>query len=138
MPTPPPLPPDRPDLAERYGVTARRSRVPVGLAIVGVTLVGLVLALAWGLSQRDTGIRAGVLRYGDITPESITIEVQVVRPAGTAVRCDVAAVGEAQIDVGAARIDIPAEGEAEVVVSATIPTASPPKAARLLGCVPAV
>jgi hypothetical protein len=118
-------------------VSARQSRVPLGLAIVGVTLVGLLLVLGWALSQRDSGIRAGVLRYGDITPESITIQVQVVRPVGTAVRCDVAAVGDAQIDVGAARIDIPAEGDAQVVVSATIPTASPPKGARLLGCVPA-
>ncbi len=137
VPTPPPLPPDRPDLAARYGVAGGHSRVPLGLAMVGVVLVGLLAVLVWSLSQRETGVRAGVLSYGDITPTSITIEVEVVRPVGMAVRCDVAAVGEGQVDVGAAGIDVPTQGEARVVVSTEIPTASPPKGARLIGCRPA-
>jgi hypothetical protein len=137
VPTPPPLPPDRPDLAARYGVGRPRTRVPLGLAVIGAALLGLLAVVAWSLSQRETGVRAGVLSYGDITPTSITIEVEVVRPLGTAVRCDVAAVGVGQVDVGAAVIDVPADGEARVVASTQIPTASAPKGARLIGCRPA-
>lgn len=136
VPSTPPLPPDRPDLAERYGVSRRtwRSRGP--LIVVAIVLVGLVAATLWGLDQRSTGVQAAVLTYGDITESSITITVEVVRDPIQPVVCDVAAVGANQIDVGAERIEVPTGGERRVVVSATIETASPPLAARLLSCVP--
>lgn len=136
MPSVPPLPPNRPDLAERYGVPGRtwRSRAPLG--VVALVLVGLLAATAWGLSQRSSGVRAGVLSYGDITESSITITLEVVREPDQGVVCDVAAVGENQIDVGAARIDVPTGGERRVVVSTPIDTASAPLGARLLSCQP--
>jgi hypothetical protein len=117
-------------------VGRRRWQSSVPLVLIGIVLTGLMAATAWGLAQRSTGVRAGVVSYGDITPDSITITVEVVRPADQAAVCDVAAVGDNQVDVGAARVDVPADGEERVVVSATINTASPPKAARLLGCRP--
>ena len=77
-----------------------------------------------------------MLGYGDITPTSITITLEVVRNPEVSVVCDVAAVGENQVDVGAERIDVPAGGGERAVVRAVIETASDPKAARLLSCQP--
>jgi hypothetical protein len=136
VPSVPPLPPDRPDLAERYGVASRtwRSRTP--LAVAAVLLVGLLAATGWGLAQRSTGVQVGVLSYGDITESSITITLEVVRDPDQRVVCDVAAVGQNQIDVGAARIDVPTGGERRVVVSTAIQSASAPLGARLLSCQP--
>lgn len=136
MPSLPPLPPDRPDLAERYGVASGTWRTRVPLAILGLVIVGLVASTLWGLSQRSTGVQAGVLTYGEITESSITITVEVVRDPDQTVVCDVAAVGENQIDVGAERIEVPVGGERRVVVSTAIDTATPPLAARLLACRP--
>lgn len=136
MPSLPPLPPDRPDLAERYGVGQRSWQQRAPLVALAVGLVLLLVAAGWGLSQRSTGVRAGVLTYGDITESSITITVEVVRDPEQVVVCDVAAVGENQIDVGAERIDVPTGGTERVVVSAVIDTATSPKAARLLSCRP--
>lgn len=136
VPSIPPLPPNRPDLEERYGVASGTWRSWAPLAIVGVALIGLLVLAAWGLDQRSTGVRAGVLAYGDITESSITITIEVVRDPDRAVVCDVAAVGENQIDVGAARVDVPTGGESTVVVSTVIDTASAPLAARLLSCQP--
>ena len=136
MPTVPPLPPDRPDLAERYGTTGSAWRDRLPLIVVGLVIVGMLVATGWGLAQRSSGVRAGVLTYGDITESSITITLEVLRDPEQAVVCDVAAVGDLQIDVGAARVDVATGGSERAVVSATIPTASPPKAARLLACQP--
>jgi hypothetical protein len=136
VPTLPPLPPDRPDLAQRYGQSDRTWRSWLPLALVGLLLAGLVVGTLVGLAQRSTGVQAGVLTYGDITEESITITVEVVRDPDLAVVCDVAAVGANQIDVGAERIEVPTGGERRVVVSTAIETASPPLAARLLACRP--
>jgi hypothetical protein len=97
-------------------------------------LVGMFVVLAWGLAARHTGLRAGVLGYGDITPVSVRITLEVSRPAGTDVVCDVAAVGEGKVDVGAARVEVPAGEDDPVVLDAVIETASPPVGARLLGC----
>lgn len=137
MPSLPPLPPDRPDLAERYGVSSRTWRTRLPLVVVAVVIVGLVAATLVGLSQRSTGIQAGVLTYGDITESSITITVEVRRDPSQPVVCDVAAVGANQIDVGAERIEVPTGGDRRVVVATVIETASPPLAARLLACLPA-
>lgn len=104
------------------------------MAVVFAVMLG---ATAWGLLERYTGVRAGVVAYGDITETSITITLQVVRPPDVPVVCDVAAVGENQIDVGAAQIAVPAGEPDEVIVSTIIETATPPKAARLLACRPA-
>ena len=117
-------------------MAARTWRSWAPLAIVGVALVGLLVAAGWGLAARSTGVRAGVLTYGDITESSITITIEVVRDPSREVVCDVAAVGENQIDVGAERIDVPTGGESRVVVSSVIDTATPPLAARLLSCQP--
>jgi len=136
VPATPPLPPDRPDLAERYGVGSRPWTSWAPLAIVGLVVAGLVVATFVGLSQRSTGVQAGVLTYGDITESSITIAVEVVRDPELPVVCDVAAVGDNQIDVGAERIQVPTGGDRRVVVSTAIETASPPLAARLLACRP--
>jgi Domain of unknown function (DUF4307) len=136
VPTPPPLPPDRPDLAQRYAVRSGSTRTAAGLAVVGLALVGMFAALVWGLADRHTGVRAGVLGYGDITPASVRITLEVSRPAGADVVCDVAAVGEDKVDVGAARVDVPAGGADPAVVDVVIETASPPVGARLLGCSP--
>ena len=137
VPSVPPLPPDRPDLAERYGVVDRGARQRLPLVIVGLVIVGMLVATGWGLAERSTGVRAGVLAYGDITPTSITITLEVVRDPDQPVVCDVAAVGDLQIDVGAARVEVPTGGGERAVVRSTIETASPPKAARLLTCQPA-
>lgn len=136
MPSAPPLPPDRPDLARRYGVRTGASRLPLGLAVVGLALVTMLGALGWGLAQRHTGLRAGVLAYGDITDSTVTITLEVSRPADMDVVCDVAAVGEGKVDVGAARVDVPAGGDDPAIVRVVIETASPPLGARLLGCQP--
>lgn len=136
VPSVPPLPPDRPDLAERYGVRAPSARSWLPLAVVALVLVGMLGVTAWGLAQRSTGIRAGVLTYGDITDEGITITIEVVRPVTQPVVCDVAAVGDNQIDVGAQRIVVPLGEPERRVLSTTIATASPPKAARLISCRP--
>ena len=104
--------------------------------IVGLVIVGMLVATGWGLAERSTGVRAGVLAYGDITPTSITITLEVVRDPDQPVLCDVAAVGDLQIDVGAARVEVPTGGGERAVVRSTIETASPPKAARLLTCRP--
>lgn len=136
MPTPPPLPSDRPDLAERYGVSRRSWSSSLPLVVVALVLVGMLGVTAWGLAQRSTGVRAGVLGFGDITEASITITLEVDRPPDQPVVCDVAAIGDLQVDVGAARIEVPTGGEQRVVVSGVIETAGPPKAARLLGCRP--
>lgn len=136
MPSLPPLPPDRPDLAQRYGQSDRTWRSWLPLALVGLLLAGLVVGTLVGLAQRSTGVQAGVLTYGDITEQSITITVEVVRDPDVRVVCDVAAVGANQIDVGAERIEVPTGGERRVVVSTAIETASPPLAARLLACRP--
>jgi hypothetical protein len=136
VPSVPPLPPDRPDLAERYGLTVPTWRARLPLLVLAVALVGVLLAAAWGLSQRSTGVRAGVLAYGDITESTVTITLEVVRDPEQAVVCDVAAVGDQQIDVGAERVEVPTGGDERVVVSVVIDTASPPLAARLLSCQP--
>jgi hypothetical protein len=117
-------------------VRSGSTRTAAGLAVVGIALVGMFAALVWGLSERSTGVRAGVLGYGDITPSSVQITLEVSRPAGTDVVCDVAAVGEGKVDVGAARVDVPAGGDDPAVVDVVIETASPPLGARLLGCSP--
>ena len=137
VPSVPPLPPDRPDLAKRYGVARRGARSRLPLVVIGLVIVGMLIATGWALAERSTGVRAGVLAYGDITPTSITITLEVVRDPDQPVVCDVAAVGELQIDVGAARVEVPTGGPERAVVRSTIETASPPKAARLLACQPA-
>jgi len=116
------------------GTRTWTSRAP--LVVLGLVIVGLVVATLVGLSQRSTGVQAGVLTYGDITESSITITVEVVRDPQQRLMCDVAAVGDNQIDVGAERIEVPPGGDRRVVVSTTIETASPPLAARLLACRP--
>jgi hypothetical protein len=136
VPSTPPLPPDRPDLARRYGVRTEGPVVPIGLAIVALALVAMLGALVWGLAQRNSGLRAGVLSYGDITTDTVTITLEVSRPAGMDVVCDVAAVGEGKVDVGAARVDVPAGADDPAIVAVVIQTASPPLGARLLGCQP--
>jgi len=136
VPSVPPLPPDRPDLQQRYGLSGPRWPSYLPLAVVGLVLVGLLAATAWGLVARSTGVRAAVLAYGDITASSITITLEVARDPAQPVVCDVAAVGENQVDVGAALVEVPTGGDERVVVRATIETASSPKAARLLGCRP--
>lgn len=136
VPSTPPLPPDRPDLARRYGVRTGGLRVPLGLAVVGLALVAMLGALVWGLAQRQTGLRVGVLSYGEITPSTVTITLEVSRPAGMDVVCDVAAVGEGKVDVGAARVDVPAGEDDPAIVPVVIETASAPLGARLLGCQP--
>ena len=116
------------------GTRTWTSRAP--LVVLGLVIVGLVVATLVGLSQRSTGVQAGVLTYGDITESSITITVEVVRDPQQRLMCDVAAVGDNQIDVGAERIEVPTGGDRRVVVSTAIETASPPLAARLLACRP--
>lgn len=106
------------------------------LVVVALVLVGMLVVTAWGLTQRSTGVRAGVLGFGDITEGSITITLEVDRPPDQPVVCDVAAIGDLQVDVGAARIEVPTGGDQRVVVSGVIETAGPPKAARLLACRP--
>jgi hypothetical protein len=130
------LPPDRPDLAERYGLTVPTWRARLPLVVLAVALIGALLAAAWGLSQRSTGVRAGVLAFGDITPSTISITLEVVRDPNQAVVCDVAAVGDQQLDVGAERVEVPIGGAERAVVTVVIDTASPPLAARLLSCQP--
>ena len=136
VPTVPPLPPDRPDLEERYGLTGPTWRRRLPLLVIGLVILGMLVATGWGLAQRSSGVRAGVLSYGDITDTSITITLEVVRDPQQPVVCDVAAVGDLQIDVGAARVDVPTGDRERAVVSVAIETASPPKAARLLACRP--
>lgn len=136
VPTVPPLPPDRPDLEERYGLTGPTWRRRLPLLVIGLVILGMLVATGWGLAQRSSGVRAGVLSYGDITDTSITITLEVVRDPQQPVVCDVAAVGDLQIDVGAARVDVPTGDPERAVVSVAIETASPPKAARLLACRP--
>lgn len=136
VPSVPPLPPDRPDLAERYGVTGHTWRRRGPLVVIALVILGMLVATGWGLAQRSTGVRAGVLSYGDITDTSIRITVEVVRDPQQPVVCDVAAVGDLQVDVGAARVDVPVGAPERAVVSVVIETASPPKAARLLACRP--
>lgn len=137
VPSVPPLPPDRPDLAQRYGLSAPPWRRRLPLLVIGLVIIGMLAATGWGLSQRSSGVRAGVLSYGEITDDSITITLEVVRDPALPVVCDVAAVGDLQVDVGAARVDVPTGEPARAVVSTVIETASPPKAARLLACRPA-
>lgn len=136
MPSVPPLPPDRPDLAERYGLNVPTWRTRLPLVVLAMALAGALLAAAWGLSQRSTGVRAGVLAFGDITSSTISITLEVVRDPDQAVVCDVAAVGDQQLDVGAERVEVPTGGDERVVVTVVIDTASPPLAARLLSCQP--
>lgn len=136
VPSVPPLPSDRPDLAERYGLTAPAWRRRLPLVVIGLVIVGMLVATGWGLAQRSSGVRAGVLSYGDITDASIRITLEVVRDPQQPVACDVAAVGDLQVDVGAARVDVPTGSPERAVVSVVIETASPPKAARLLACRP--
>ena len=121
VPSVPPLPPDRPDLAERYGVARRGARSRLPLVVIGLVIVGMLIATGWALAERSTGVRAGVLAYGDITPTSITITLEVVRDPGQPVVCDVAAVGELQIDVGAARVEASATEARAVAVKASVP-----------------
>ncbi len=104
--------------------------------VLAVALVGAVVAAGWGLSQRDNGVRAGVLTFGDITDSTISITLEVVRDPNQAVVCDVAAVGDQQLDVGAERAEVPIGGGERAVVTVVIDTASPPLAARLLSCQP--
>jgi hypothetical protein len=136
VPSVPPLPPDRPDLAERYGLNVPTWRTRLPLVVLAMALAGALLAAAWGLSQRSTGVRAGVLAFGDITSSTISITLEVVRDPDQEVVCDVAAVGEQQLDVGAERVEVPTGGDERVVVTVVIDTASPPLAARLLSCQP--
>jgi hypothetical protein len=135
VPSLPPLPPDRPDLAARYGVGARRRQalVPLGvLAALGLIVVGLFV---WGGALRaGEGVRAAIRSYDAQTATSITVTLEVVRPPGTPVVCDVAAVGEGRLDVGAVRIEVPPDPPQRILVPVTVETAGPPLAARLLGC----
>jgi hypothetical protein len=96
----------------------------------------MLAALVWGLAERDTGLRVGVLGYGDATADTIRITLEVSRPAGMDVVCDVAAVGEGKVDVGAARVEVPAGQDDPAIVRVVIETASRPLGARLVGCQP--
>lgn|GEM_PF-3301244 len=133
VPSPPPLPPGRPDLRERYGLQRRRSDW------IAPALLLALLALAVGLFVQGAANRAGQVRgavssYGAITSDSIEVTVEVVRPRGTAVACDVAAVGEGQLDVGIGEVRFMADGPARVRASTVVETAAPPLGARLLEC----
>ncbi len=135
VPSLPPLPPDRPDLLERYGAGRRPWTSVAPLVALGALLVVMVgLFAASGFDQAAAEVRSGISSFGDITPTSIDVTVEVVRAPGTPVACEVTAVGEGQVDVGAIRIVVPTDPPERILVTETVPTASKPRAARLLGC----
>lgn len=102
-------------------------------ATAALVVLALVLGAFYGTAV-VFGVRGSVLSYGNMTDSSIDVTFEVNRKVGTAVVCDLAAVGEGMFDVGAIRVDVPAAEQRRSVAEVTIPTAQRPLAARVIGC----
>ena len=90
---------------------------------VGITLA-VALVVWWGWSSTSGAVRPTVISYEVRSDSEVWVQYDLVRPAGTAVDCRVAALDRRKGRVGVADDRIPAEGPAVVRREVVVRTSS--------------
>jgi len=121
------------DLAEeRYGRGRRSGGRAVWVAGVVLALAG-VAGLWWlGRDWVDPPVRSGMVSFGDITDESISVVFDVRRDAGIPVTCVFELTTATRLDTRQSVV-IPPGSQTSLRVEHTFQTRQP-VAAKLLGC----
>ncbi len=119
---------------ERYGVRPPNQRrlALVAVAAVVLFLLGWLGWAAWEHSRPDVG---GRLRsYDVVSAHEVHVVVELSRPAGESVVCDVTAQAEDHSTVGEAQVRAPAGTETVVRVTTVIRTDREATSASLSNC----
>lgn len=117
---------------QRYGRRrglGTRGQVLVGAVGLLLLLVGLVwLARPW----LDPPVRSGIVSYGEITDDSITVVIDVRRDAGVSATCVVELTTINRLDTRQ-ELEVPAGPQTALRVTHTF-TTTQPVGAKLIGC----
>ncbi len=125
-------------LQERYGAaTPRRRRAAA--AIVALVAVAALAWLAWAaLAQARRGAISGSATAIRVLDERhVEVDVDVRRPAGTAVVCTARALDAHQQTVGLRTVPVPSAGADVTHLTIAIGTVTGAAAAELVRCGPA-
>jgi hypothetical protein len=113
-------------LQDRYGATRLPPALTVAIGVVVVTFVGWVI---WaGLGQANQDLRWTTTGFSDVSATSVTVEFDVLKPAGTDVVCVVRALDDHGVEVGRAEVPVASDGSDVHVVYALPVTARPSSA----------
>ncbi len=121
-------------LDARYGRTRRSGAWRVVLWVLGgVVAAAFVAWLVWAARfWANPVVTSGLVSFGDITDDSITVVFDINRDPGTAVTCEFELTTLGRLDT-TETVSIPAGPERRLRVEHTF-TSEHPVAAKLLGC----
>jgi hypothetical protein len=124
-------------LAARYGQVRGPRRI-LGLAALAALVAVLLAYLFWvALHHSTPTVRSGLLSYDVRDAHSVEAVIQVVRPEGVAVVCELRSQNDDHVTVGTARASIPADAPGRSRVTVTVPTTERAVNAELERCVEA-
>jgi hypothetical protein len=119
----------------RYGELRgpRRTAALAGLGVLAAVLLGYVMWVAWHHATPE--VRAGLLSYDNGDPRSVSVVLEVVRPVGTPVTCEVRAQNVDDVTVGTARVAVPPESSPDrQLVTVVVPTSEQAVNGELVRC----
>jgi len=118
--------------ADRYGDRSPGSRRWLWPTLAGVLVAGVAgWVILWAASDPVSG---SLVRWGDPAGGVMPVTLEVVRPAGVAVTCDLVAVDLRRVVVGQTDVEISAEGDQRIRIRAEIPLETDAVAPQLRGC----
>jgi hypothetical protein len=118
--------------ADRYG-----DRSPGRWRWVWLVLAGVLVAAATGwviLRAATEPVRGSVVGWDDPAGGVMPVTIEVLRPAGVAVTCELVAVNLRRAVVGQTEVAVAADGERRVRILAEIPLEADAVAPQLQGC----
>jgi hypothetical protein len=119
-------------LEVRYGTRRRQRTTRVAIAATVLLAVAGLTFLAWVAADwADPPVRSGIVSYGDVTADSITVTWDVVREPGLPVTCEFELATISRL-TSRQSVEIPA-GPPRLRVTETLRSREP-VAVRLLGC----
>jgi len=118
--------------ADRYGDRARGRWWPLLLAAAGIVLA---VAVGWLLVRAAIDpVRSSLVRWEQPADGAMTATIEVVRPPGEVVTCDLIAIDIRRVIVGQTTVVIPAGDERRTRVRAEIPLQGDAVAPELRTC----
>jgi hypothetical protein len=118
--------------ADRYGDRSPGSWRWLWPALAGVLMAGAAgWVILWAASDP---VRGSLVGWEDPAGGVMPVTLEVVRPAGVAVTCDLVAVDLRRVVVGQTGIEIAPEGDQRVRIRAEIPLEADAVAPQLRGC----